>query len=63
MSSACDNQTEVNIRERSSRRKQKHVRRLYSRSERLRDLFGIRGRLERPRGLEGRYGVLIVEST
>ena len=45
----------INIRERAGRRKQKPVRRLYSRSKRLRCLFGIWVRLEHPRGLEGPY--------
>ncbi len=54
---ALRGQTEVNIRERVGRRKQKPVRRLYSRSECLRCLFGIWVRLECSRGLEGRYGI------
>ena len=51
---ALRDQTVVNIRERAGRRKQNAVRRLYSRPERLRVLFGILGRLEGRRGLEGR---------
>ena len=47
--------TAFNIREWDGRRKQKPVRGPESRSKRFRDLFGILGRLERPRGLEGRY--------
>ena len=50
----CD-QTAINIRERAGGRKQKPVRRPESRSKRLRYLFGIWGRQELPRGLEGRY--------
>ena len=61
MSSAWEDQTEVNIRERGGRRKQKPVRRPESRSRRLRFLFGTL-RLERSRGLESHYGVLIFES-
>ncbi len=45
----------VNIRKRAGRRKQKPVRHLYSPSKRVRCLFGILGRLEHPRGLEGLY--------
>ena len=59
---ALRDQTVLNIRERPSRRKQRPFRRLYSRSERLRVLFGILSRLKRPRGLERHYAVLIFES-
>ena len=52
---ALRRQTAVNIREWAGRRKQKPVRRPELRSKRLRCLFGIEGRLERPCGLEGRY--------
>ena len=44
----------LNIRERAGRRKQKRVRRPESLSRCIRRLFGILGRLECPRGLEGR---------
>ena len=50
---AWKDQTAFNIRERAGRRKQKPVTRPESRSKRLRYLFGIRGRLERCRGLDG----------
>ena len=42
-SSVSEDQTEVNIREWAGRRKQKSIRRLESRSKRLRCLFGIPG--------------------
>ena len=46
-------QTALNIRERAGRRKQKPVRSPESSSKRIRCLFGIQGRPEHPRGLEG----------
>ena len=49
-------QTTLNIRERAGRRKQCPFRRPYSRSERIRPLFGILDRLERCRGLESHCG-------
>ncbi len=52
--SAWKDQTEFNIREWAGRRKHSLVRSLYLRSKRLRCLFGIVGRLEGRRGLEGR---------
>ena len=59
MSSAWEDQTEVNIREWAGRRKQKPVRSPESRSKRIPGLFGIEARPERPRGLGGRYRLLI----
>ena len=43
------------LAEQADRRKQEPVRGAESRSKRIRFLFGIWGRLERSRGLEGRY--------
>ncbi len=52
-------QTAFNIREWAGRRKQKPVRGPESRSKRVRCLFGIQGRLEWFRALEGRYRIAL----
>ena len=54
---ALRDQTAVNIREWVGRRKQKARQTPRIASKRIRCLFGRPGRLERPRGLEGRYGL------